>query len=520
MRLVKWLVRALVVLTLVAALGVFWVLGTESGLRWALGFAPAGLGVEGARGALVRTISADRVAWQGSEARNVSLELNLLSLLADTISVEFLHVQSLALKRPEASGTGTGGGLPFGVRVSDIRIGSVVFEGYELNDVRADYSGNAERHQAEASFTAAGARARIKAKYANELALSGDVLGLNLAVVDPSLPQTGLRISADVQGTMGRFSVTNPEPGPVDKDRLPFTRLDVAAATDLKSVDLQSLKAELHPRGSAQGKGHITTERAQFDIRVAELSLRGLYSTLRETHLSGPLELDLAARRQRVKGTLAQDDMQLTADAQREGDDIEVRSLHARAGESEATGRGRVRLSDPVKFDADLRLSRFDPSRFGDYPAGSLNGRVHAVGDLGGAGFARWEISKSTLLKQPLESRGEARLQGQRVSDADAWVTLGGNRATARGSFGGAKDRVAWTLHVPDLGTLAEGLGGEVRASGTASGSWKQPSATIDAQASALRLAEGFVFERARAKVSGTLEQHEGELKAANRQLD
>ena len=34
-----------------------WLLGTESGLRWALGFAPRELAVEGARGALAREIA-------------------------------------------------------------------------------------------------------------------------------------------------------------------------------------------------------------------------------------------------------------------------------------------------------------------------------------------------------------------------------------------------------------------------------------------------------------------------------
>jgi translocation and assembly module TamB len=524
MKSLKWLLRAALAAAVLAAAGAAWLLGTEAGLRWALRFAPAELEIEGARGALVRAISAERVAWQGSEARQIEFQLNLLSLLADTISVEFLHVETLLLKRPPSSEQQNSTALPFKVRVSDVQIKSVVFEGYEINELRADYSGTAERHEAQASFTAAGARARIKATYEKELALSGDVLGLNLAVIDPSLPQTGFRVRADIRGTpaslTGKLALTNPEPGPWDKERLPFSRLDASLATNLKSVELQTFKAELHPRGTVQGKGRASAERAQFDIRVADLDLRGLYSTLRSTHLSGPLELDLAATRQRAKGTLAQDDMSLTADAEREGDEVVVRALHARAGDSEARGHGRLRLDEPISFDASLKLTRFDPSRFGDYPEGSLNGAVHAVGDLGGSGFARWDFSGSRLLKQPLESKGTARLQGRRVTQADAWARLGANRATVKGSFGEPKDRMAWTLHVPDLGTLVEGLGGEIRASGDARGSWKAPRATIDAQASKLQLAKAFVLERAAARVSGTLEQHEGELKGANRDLD
>jgi translocation and assembly module TamB len=518
MKALNWLIRAALAAVVLAAAGAGWLLGTESGLRWALGFAPADLAVEGARGALVRAISAERVAFQGSEARNVRLELNLLSLLADTISIEFLHVDSLSLKRPEGSGTGSAG-LPFRLRVSDVQIKSVAFEGYEINDVRADYSGTAERHDVQASFTAAGARARIKASYDKELALSGDVLGLNLAVIDPSLPQTGLRVNADIRGNAGKLAITNPEPGPIDLERLPFSRIDAAATTDLKSVELQNLRVELHPRGTLHGKGSAALDRAQLRIEVLELSLRSLYSTLRETRLSGPLELDLEPQRQRARGTLRQEDMSLTADAEHEGDEIRVRSLHARAGNSEAQGNGRLRLDEPLKFDMSLKLARFDPARFGDYPAGSLNGAVHAVGDLGGSGSARWDLS-GHLLNQPLESKGTARLQGRRVTDADASAILGANRATAKGSFGQPKDRLAWTLHVPDLGKLVEGMGGEIRASGDASGTWNAPRATIDAQASELQLAKGFVFQRAHARITGTVEKHEGEIDATSRDLD
>ena len=83
----KWLKRLLraavgLVLTLavVAILGGAWLLGTESGLRWALRFAPDELTVEGPRGALAGTVSFERIAYEGNEARRVSFDLNLLAL--------------------------------------------------------------------------------------------------------------------------------------------------------------------------------------------------------------------------------------------------------------------------------------------------------------------------------------------------------------------------------------------------------------------------------------------------------
>src|SRR5688572_17836870 len=141
----KWLLRFGVALLTLLVVAAGWLLGTESGLRWALGFAPRELAVDGVRGALVREISAERVAWEGIvEARQVSFQLNLLALLADTVSVNFLRIDSLTLKRPEdrkeEQGTSV---LPIRIKVSDAHVQSVVFEGYEANDVRLDYAGSA-----------------------------------------------------------------------------------------------------------------------------------------------------------------------------------------------------------------------------------------------------------------------------------------------------------------------------------------------------------------------------------------
>ena len=523
MRWLKWLVRLAVALALLSAAGAGWLLGTESGLRWALGFAPAEVTLEGARGALIRTISFERIAFQGSEARNVAFDLNLLALLTDTISVEFIRIDSLTLHRPQASGGGSAA-LPFRIRIADAQVKSLVFEGYEIHDLQADYTGSASGHEAQASFSAAGARARVKASYDKTISLDALVQDLNIAVIDPSLPQTALQVQLSAKGTpdalAGTLAVTNPEPGPVDRERLPFSRVATRFSTDLKSLELQSASVALHPRGSIEGKGKASLETAAFHIRIAELDLRALYSSLRATRLAGALEIELEPARQRVKGKVAQEDMSLTADAERKGDDVVVRALHARAGDSEAVGSGRLHLGEPLRFAADLKLTRFNPARFGDYPEGSINGALQASGNLGGTGSAKWSISNSTLLAQRFESQGSAKLVKDRIVDADAWATLGKNRATAKGSFGTPRDRVAWTLHVPDLAALDADFGGEIRAHGTASGTWQQPSVALQAQASRLYLAEALQFEQATLDAAGTLDKHEGKVAARGSDLD
>jgi translocation and assembly module TamB len=524
MRLVKWLVRALVVLALVAALGVFWVLGTESGLRWALGFAPAELELEEPRGTLTGTISFERVAYQGSEARKVSFEVNLLALFADTISVEFVRIESLVLKKPEAKTSEPSAPFPFRIRVADAQVKSVVFEGYEIHDLSAEYSGSGSGHEVQAAFSGAGARARLKGVYGEAIALEAQIQGLNLAVIDPAAPETALNLSLQGKGTTtafaGKLSVSNPDPGPIDRERLPFARVEAVFSTDMKTVAFESWRTDLHPAGTLAGKGKASLDGATLDIRIANLDLRSIYSSLRATHLSGRLDLDLAAERQRVKGTIAQEDMSLTADAERRGDDIEIRALRARAGESEATGSGRVHLGEPLRFAADLKLARFDPARFGDYPQGSISGTLKASGDLGGRGTARWRITDSRLLGEALASTGSADLVKDRIAKADAWATLGANRVTVKGSFGGPRDELAWTVQIPELRALAADFAGEIRARGTARGSWSEPVATVRAEASRLRLTEALTFDRVIVSASGSLEHHEGEISGKNSDLD
>jgi len=519
----RWFLWSLVSMVLLAVGGALWLLGTESGLRWALGFAPPGLELEEPRGTLIGTISFGRVAFQGSEARKVSFDLNLLALLADTISVEFLRIETLALKRPQSPSQGELS-MPFRIRVADAQVKSVVFEGYEIHDLAAEYSGSASGHEVQAAFSGAGARARLKAVFREAISLEGEVQGLNLAVIDPAAPQTALHVSIQGKGSAtafaGRLSVSNPQPGPIDRERVPVARVEAVFSTDMKSVAFQSLRADLPPAGSIAGKGSVSLEGAKLDIRVADLDLRSIYSSLRATRLSGTLDLDIAAERQRVKGTLAQDDMSLAADAERRGDEVEIRALRARAGESEAAGSGRVHLGEPLRFAADLRLARFDPARFGDYPQGSINGTLKASGDLGGRGSARWEIADSRLFGEAFASAGTADLVKERIARADAWATLGANRAAAKGSFGGPRDELAWTLHIPELAALAGDFAGEIRARGTARGGWKHPVATVRAEASRLRLTEALTFERASVNASGGLERHEGEITAGNNDLD
>ena len=540
----KRLLRALLLLAamavLAAALGLAWLLGTQDGLRWALRFAPSDVVLENPRGTLATEVALDRVAYAGSEARAVSLRVDLHALLAGTIALSRVRIESLRLVPPQSGGTGgeAGGGpvLPLRVRLSDVAIAKLAYEDYELRDITLEYSGGPLGHDVEARFAAFGTQAKVKAVLAADAELKelqAAIESLDLAALGLGLPHTALKIELQGRPTRGSklsgtLEAANAQPGPLDRDRIPLARAQLSFATDFESVGFQDLRAALAPAGSIVGEGHAGRADSALRLRVRDLDLRAFYSTLRRTRLAGELQALLEPARQRVQGTLAQDDLSLTAEAERTGERIEVRSLRARAAGGEARGSARFRLGEPLRFEAALDLERFDPARFGDYPSGSINGALGIDGEWGAgarAGRARWDVKDSSLAGRPLSSRGRASFEGaERLRGVDAWLVLGEEgeqvRLAARGGLGAAGDRLDWTLEAPKLSAFVDGIDGAVRASGSATGSLKQPRLTASAEASALQLGPVMTFDRATLEAAGTLERHEASVTARNADFD
>ena len=79
--------------------------------------------------------------------------------------------------------------------------------------------------------------------------------------------------------------------------------------------------------------------------------------------------------------------------------DIEDVRLDARGGR--ATARGTITLGAPLRFDAALAFSRFDPARFGDFPAGRINGDARGRGELGATRRieANWRITAAVVFE-------------------------------------------------------------------------------------------------------------------------
>jgi len=206
--------------------------------------------------------------------------------------------------------------------------------------------------------------------------------------------------------------------------------------------------------------------------------------------------------------------MRISADLVRDGELVEIRSVRAEAQGGAASGSGRLRLGEPMRFDAKLRLEHFDPASFGEYPGGNINGSLEGAGTLGAdpVADARWQIRDSTLEGEALESQGAARISRTRATRVSARASLGGARFTARGDLGGRGDELGWSLELPRIDDFLGGIGGSLQASGTLTGSFDEPQGSLVAKATALTLPHGMTLRSASAKASGSLARHAVEL--------
>jgi len=546
---------------------VVWLFGTEAGLRWALAHAERAAGgnlqISGARGTLATTVLIERVRYEADgtlvEARDVGTHAHLAAAFGGRLSLEPLHIGALDITIAAGGARATKPPLlPFGVRLGQVDVEHLriaraealysltkvrfahLSVGAVLPSVSAEGSfqlehphfplsatlalgGTLERLELRLGLRQAETAADVQATIApfrpqHIVALDARAAPIDPARLQADLPRAALTlhlaVSGNDRGLQGSLEVTNHAAGPLDRQRLPIASLRARVASkDLANAVLEELRVELAGGGLLEGRGELGPRGFRGTVRASRLNLRGLRSTLRETELGGPLELDLGRDEQSARGTLAQAGMTVSAEAVRRGDIVDVRSLRAAARGGELSGSGRLRLTDPLAFEANLQLAHFDPAAFGDYPAGSISGTVQAQGRL--AAEPRidigWSITDSMLLELPLTTKGSARIAGRHLLQGDATAILGNSRASAHGSFGTPPDKLAWTLDATRLDELAGELGGRMQASGTLGGTWSAPQGVIDAQFADLEV-QGYDIPGATLKIAGTLARHDAQV--------
>jgi translocation and assembly module TamB len=555
---------ALVAAAVLALAGAaLWLIASEAGLRWALARVEAASGgrlrIERPRGTLASGIFADRVSFRDATTRVLAEgfagRLQLAALLSANVSVAPLAIERLTLELgPDDGKPPRLPQVPVGVQLRDAMVGrlelvrgdtraalrdirierfslgalhsvagvarfSVVDERFPAS-ARLELDGTLERLQAKLAAELKGARAELDARLRPFTAQRIESLDLHASGVDlqrflASLPATALEASLKARGTReglrGSLSLANARAGPLDAGRLPVARLRAAFATaGTTSASFEDAAIELAGGGTLQGGGELAPGRGAATLDAKGLNLRALRSSLRRTSLDGTLRVVVTPQAQTLRAALSQEGIRLSLEALRRGETIEVGALHAEAEGGQASGAGVVRLGEPIRFEGQFALAGFDPSAFGDYPAGDIDGTVQASGALGSAPYvdAAWKVADSTLYDLAFATQGRARFARQRISDAEAQARLGETSVTARGSFGRSGDGMQLEVRARELSEIAANIAGRLEASGELRGEWSSPQATFSARAEALELPGGIRAERATARFGGTPARH------------
>ncbi|HEX4882482.1 MAG TPA: hypothetical protein VFX05_00005, partial [Casimicrobiaceae bacterium] len=390
--------------------------------------------------------------------------------------------------------------------------------------VQATAKGSLDALVVEGTSTVAGvnAKGRVQlAPFADTPIVAGrvEVRDADLAALDASLPATKLDAVVEATPSPGGFTgtldVRNAAAGPLDRGRVPLAQAASAFVLRDRVLELSRLEARVPGGGTIAGGGTIELDgwRNRWKVAVAALDLAQLHTSLRTTKLAGRIEADIEANVQRVVADVAQDDLRLAFDARYDGKTVDAQRFAAQGSAGSLTGKGRITLAGARPFVLDARAERFDPSRFGAFPQGAIDGTVRAEGTAAGTPAARADVvitRGSRLAGLPLEARVRGRFTSASADDLDALVTLGASRLTASGAVQRRGQPLSIALASKDLAelrpllpagvpVLAGRLDAQVRLEPRGTGM----AFAIDARGDKLRIGDDWSFATLEARARG-----------------
>lgn len=320
---------------------------------------------------------------------------------------------------------------------------------------------------------------------------------LELSGIDPAAwfsgaPHAALSVQAHLQpkgdGLVGDFSITNPQAGPLDRQRLPLQHLSGKLNGDGNAMHFEQVHASLSPGSSLSGSGQWQKNELTLTLQATGLDAAALVSRLRPSRLGGSLTATLSSDRQTLHSKLSDPRFALKINAQQAAGTVTLATLELAAGDSLLKAAGELKLKQALAFNLAGELSRFDPSRFIKAPAALINSRFKAQGKLQPQAQldAHFEISNSRLAGAALTGHGDIRLDWPHLSHADISLSAGSNHLQAKGAHGQAGDALTITIDAPQLAPY--GIDGDLSAQLRLAGTAQAPTLSAHAEAKRLRL--------------------------------
>ena len=330
-----------------------------------------------------------------------------------------------------------------------------------------------------------------------------DATTLDLSRFVPGLPPTRLSgtlrtqlatgaasASLGLPPLVGQIVLENALEGPLEATRLPVRRATGALALNGDTLRVRNIALDgaagrvtgelilpLAPGAAARG----------FDLRLAtdRLDLQRVHSAAVSTALQGTARVRPQGDALVIDADLTdpQRAIALQTQARLQGEQLTIASARVQAQDGIAEFSGTAGVAAPYALALTGTVSRLDPARFADLPAGLLNGP--------------WELSGTLLPTLDLQARvalTDSRWQGQalagklsghygpgdRISRLDTDLQWGATRVRARGDLGQPTDRMTLTLdtnRLQDLDAYLPGqLSGQLSAQLTLSGALTSPA--------------------------------------------
>ncbi len=318
----------------------------------------------------------------------------------------------------------------------------------------------------------------------------------------------------------GPIEVTNREPAALDRGGIPVTSLRADAEWKNAELALQNLVLATDAKSvvAATGSAKLRNRVINAQLKVVGIDPSQWVSTLKPARLNGDIALTASETAQSVDvkligpaNKIAPWRAELIA-AHKDGE-ININSLKLISGDASLNGKGRLSLAKNRAFNLTGALVNFDPARFADLPRAKLNADFNAIGELRPELTAdvNFDLRDSVVfakdVAQTLTGRGDLKLTPSRLARAEVTLDLAGNKLDANGAWGGAGDKLEFSVAAPRLDALGFGLSGKLDATGELSGTFAAPSGEINANASALSLSPAVKIHQAslRAKLSDGL---------------
>lgn len=360
-------------------------------------------------------------------------------------------------------------------------------------DVKAVLEGVAGERPWRADVAAGGTLTAIDARLAGEVSgqkATGRALvepfnpqavrRLDLRAQDVDLAQHGvgprtrlaieMQLSAESRAFAGPVKVTNAEPGPWDRQMLPFASAQARIFATTERLDVLDLDVALRGGGGARGRVSLARSGVEANLVVADVDLAQLHAGLQKTRVTGRIAVQGDRAAQRFDLALKDPRFEVEGRAALANERVEVETVTVRTGAGSVVARGGMALAGNKDFRFEGNARHFDPSAFVKASKGDLNFGFVTSGALAPAlaGEAKLEIAPSTLAGLPASGRIDVAGDAKRVARLDLQLRLGEGRIDAKGSFGRAGDAMDVRFDAPNLAALARPFG--VQASGKLSG--------------------------------------------------